>query len=325
MERPFFQPVSLEPRLARLLISLGHRTDFTPTTIIDPFCGTGRFPMYHLRKCMLELKQRGMDDGAVKDTIAKITTKSIHAVDIQPELVRAARSFISSGTGGAIANIGRNDSLQTQIAEWNINVTPGSFPLGATNPPFGDKLKIDDPKVLSTYELSRIGMGTDKHGNTKSRNSLSPEVMSVERCVDLLQPGGYFAMVLPDAITNTKSKDFVRQYLLENVELVACVDFPKETFEPGGTGTQTTVIIFHKPEDGQEPQNEGEIFMAILTSVGYNSRDETTFQTDEYGEKVLDSEGEQISDNQLPALIEAFRTHLGLGKAEHSLFDEYQG
>ncbi|MDP6148647.1 MAG: hypothetical protein QF365_01590 [Candidatus Thalassarchaeaceae archaeon] len=41
MERPFFQPVSLEPRLARLLISLGHRTDFTPTTIIDPFCGTG--------------------------------------------------------------------------------------------------------------------------------------------------------------------------------------------------------------------------------------------------------------------------------------------
>ncbi len=54
MERPFFQPVSLEPRLARLLISLGHRSGAAspsgtvatsqanqPTTVIDPFCGTG--------------------------------------------------------------------------------------------------------------------------------------------------------------------------------------------------------------------------------------------------------------------------------------------
>lgn len=41
MERPFFQPVSLEPRLARLMISLCHRLDSEPTTVIDPFCGTG--------------------------------------------------------------------------------------------------------------------------------------------------------------------------------------------------------------------------------------------------------------------------------------------
>ena len=40
-DRPFFQPVSLEPRLARLMISLGHRSDSEPTTVIDPFCGTG--------------------------------------------------------------------------------------------------------------------------------------------------------------------------------------------------------------------------------------------------------------------------------------------
>ncbi len=40
-DRPFFKPVSLEPRLARLLISLSHRSDFSPTTLVDPFCGTG--------------------------------------------------------------------------------------------------------------------------------------------------------------------------------------------------------------------------------------------------------------------------------------------
>ena len=39
-DRPFFQPVSLEPRLARLMISLGHRR-FRTYDGDDPFCGTG--------------------------------------------------------------------------------------------------------------------------------------------------------------------------------------------------------------------------------------------------------------------------------------------
>tara|TARA_B100000900_G_scaffold359966_1_gene331735 strand:+ start:2287 stop:3423 length:1137 start_codon:yes stop_codon:yes gene_type:complete len=41
MERPFFKPISLEPRLAKLLISLAHRKGKTPKKFIDPFCGTG--------------------------------------------------------------------------------------------------------------------------------------------------------------------------------------------------------------------------------------------------------------------------------------------
>ena len=40
-ERPFFQPVSLDPRQARLLISLAHRRTSETKTVIDPFCGTG--------------------------------------------------------------------------------------------------------------------------------------------------------------------------------------------------------------------------------------------------------------------------------------------
>ena len=41
MERPFFKPISLEPRLAKLLISLAHNKGRTPQIFIDPFCGTG--------------------------------------------------------------------------------------------------------------------------------------------------------------------------------------------------------------------------------------------------------------------------------------------
>ena len=39
-ERPFFKPVTLDPRLARLMVSLSYRGE-TPSAVVDPFCGTG--------------------------------------------------------------------------------------------------------------------------------------------------------------------------------------------------------------------------------------------------------------------------------------------
>ena len=40
-DRPFFQPVSLDPRQAKLMISLAHRRSAETETVVDPFCGTG--------------------------------------------------------------------------------------------------------------------------------------------------------------------------------------------------------------------------------------------------------------------------------------------
>ena len=40
-ERPYFKPVSLEPRQARLLISLSNIPGREIGTVVDPFCGTG--------------------------------------------------------------------------------------------------------------------------------------------------------------------------------------------------------------------------------------------------------------------------------------------
>ena len=38
--RPFFKPVTMDPRLARLMVSLSF-SERPPSTIVDPFCGTG--------------------------------------------------------------------------------------------------------------------------------------------------------------------------------------------------------------------------------------------------------------------------------------------
>ena len=40
-DRPFFQPISLDPKQAKLMISLAHRRESETNTVVDPFCGTG--------------------------------------------------------------------------------------------------------------------------------------------------------------------------------------------------------------------------------------------------------------------------------------------
>ena len=42
---PFFKPVTLDPRLASLLISLAYSKGEPPSVVIDPFSGTGCIPI----------------------------------------------------------------------------------------------------------------------------------------------------------------------------------------------------------------------------------------------------------------------------------------
>lgn len=72
MERPFFKPISLEPRLAKLLISLAHREVINPQIMIDPFCGTGGIA--------IEALIQGMD---------------VFASDLDPTMVYGAQKNLS--------------------------------------------------------------------------------------------------------------------------------------------------------------------------------------------------------------------------------------
>jgi len=72
MERPFFKPISLEPRLAKLLISLAHREAINPKIMIDPFCGTGGIA--------IEALLQGMD---------------VYASDLDPTMVYGAKKNLS--------------------------------------------------------------------------------------------------------------------------------------------------------------------------------------------------------------------------------------
>ena len=69
-ERPFFKPVTLDPRLARLMISLSF-SGRPPSAIVDPFCGTGGIA---IEASLLGIKALAsdLDSRMVEGTLANL-------------------------------------------------------------------------------------------------------------------------------------------------------------------------------------------------------------------------------------------------------------
>jgi len=77
-ERPFFQPISLDPRQARLLISLAHRRTSETNTVIDPFCGTGGIAIEAALQG-IETLASDLDSRMVEGTLENLASFGVEA------------------------------------------------------------------------------------------------------------------------------------------------------------------------------------------------------------------------------------------------------
>ena len=201
-----------------------------------------------------------------------VASTHLFGVDFNPVLVRAAQmNLVMHGDGST--NVYHANSLMPP-GEWSDDeknnvrrhVRMGGFDAIVTNPPFGDKIQIDDPHILAQYELAQ------------GRSSVPPDQLFIERCLQLLRPGGRLAIVLPDSILTNPGLISVRKWILANARIVASIDLPAETFQPH-TGTQTSVLLLQKktPEELTIEQAAGrpnvyEVFMSLPRAVGHDRR-----------------------------------------------------
>ena len=164
-----------------------------------------------------------------------------------------------------------------------------SFDVILTNPPFGAgaSLVVDDPQVLDQFELTR-------YESNNPRSAIPPERLFVERCLQLLKPGGRVAIVLPDSILSNPGLTYMRHWILSKCRVLASIDLPTETFEAfGGTGTQTSVLLLQKKtsdqvklEEAARQMDDYEVFMAICQTMGYDRRGNDLWQRTPEGEIV---------------------------------------
>jgi type I restriction enzyme M protein len=309
--------------------------------ILDPCCGTGGFlraALLHLKEIIhgqQEKKWKANKEKAEEQTtklLREYCNKQIFGIDKLPELVRAAQMNLALHGDGS-ANVFWENSL-LMPGEWKADtrahVELAAFDVVFTNPPFGSKLPVDDPHILDRYDLT-------KYEAKAPRSSLPPEQLFVQRCLDLLKPGGRMAIVLPDSILSNPGLAWLRRWVLREAWVLASVDLPREMFARSDTHTMTSVLILQRftREERAYVQKVGhpdeyEIFMAIAEKVGWDLRGQPVYRRTPEGAEILekrkrlvsrrDAHGhvveeeveveEPIIDDQLPTVTELFENWL---------------
>ncbi len=196
-------------------------------------------------------------------------------------------------------------------------IVPGTHTCLASNPPFGTKITIKDPSILSQFDLARCwSRGNDRwEARQRGLSPRPPDILFMERNLQLAEPGrGRVALVTPYQILSGPQLGYVREWLLRHARVRAVIDLPVETFQPW-TGTKTSLVVYERRKevlDHWDPDRDPyEIFMAVARDIGHDRRGQPTF--DESGQIRTD----------LPSIRAAFEAYRRGEPFEHLHEDSF--
>ena len=284
----------------------------------DPACGSGGFlsvALSHLKRALDEIGGKATaSDEARKKLYAEMGEHSFVGADSSPQMVMLARVNMAL-LGAPKARI-----FYTQNSLTSPQLKPASFDLICTNPPFGTpkfNKGQDDAKrnheeamaqILETYRsdltlrggrgggfdyspsVKGLAMGGTPNSKAvwkEASTNTDPAVLFVDRCLQLLKPGGRLLIVLPDGVLCNAGDRYVREYIMGTKDeatgefhggkavVKAVLSLPADAFKLSGTGAKTSVLYIKKrqarkdaPEKFQdEPQTD--VFMAVAETLGY--------------------------------------------------------
>lgn len=239
--------------------------------IIDPFCGSGHF----LTSAIDYVRKTHAKAGKLFHEFA---FTRLHGIEKSDRMVRIAMTDMRLH-GDGHSNIRCIDSL-LPFSNYP-DLYRGTFDLVMTNPPFGVDLPQDSLSQLGPFELA-----------ADRRSAVSLEIVALERCLQLLRPGGRLAIVLPDSVLGNRSTAGVRHWIAGQARVRAIFSLPVETFSPFGANIKTSILVLRKCEPGEADPGGYNIFLADLGSIGY------------------DASGRPSGDSDLEAAANRFRAFL---------------
>lgn len=259
--------------------------------IIDPACGSGGFLVAVLDSIWGELERiapkKGWDKARLRDEQRKVADRYLRGIDKDASLAKIARGYL------AILRAGRNsvfceNSLvppDDWSAETKKEIRPGTFDVVLTNPPFGSKIKVEGEHILAQFQLGRR-WEKDDEGNLQPTGSLydtqTPQILFIERCLQLLKDGGRMGIVLPESIFGMPKYRYVVEYLKRHTRILGIVSMPEDLFQPHTHAK--TCIVFVKKEKAPE---DYPFFMAVARWCGHDSRGNPTMRKGPDGKMVL--------------------------------------
>ena len=262
--------------------------------IVDPACGSGGFLIVALehvwRKLEKEARAKKWSGALLERRRKEVASRCFRGLDKDAFLTKVTKSYmaiIGDGRGGIFCE----DALAPP-ASWHEDVQQaiglGACDVVITNPPFGSKIKVEGESKLAQYELARKwrtpkAPNADWTTDNGYRTEQSPQILFIERCVQLLKPGGRLAIILPESIFGMPVYGYVVQYLYQNFSLRGFVSLPEEVFQPY-THAKTCVLFLQK----RLPTESESIEMAIADWCGHDSRGNPTIRPGGSASDLLD-------------------------------------
>lgn len=280
----------------------------TNEKILDPACGSGGFLVESLRYVWSKLERQASDLGWPESEIEaekqRIAIKNFRGIDKDSFLSKVAKAYLAilgDGRGGVHCE-NSLDKFSNWSAKTIEDIQPGTFDIVVTNPPFGKKLAIDSTDILNLYELGH--RWTQKTDGSFEKGDLAdkqpPQLLFIERCFEMLRPGGRMGIVLLESIFGMPKYQYIVNYIKNKAKILAIVTLPEDLFQPH-THAKCCVMICQKYDSGMSIENCGEynIFMSDVKWCGHDSRGNVTYAYSDDGKKIVLDEIPQVADKYL--------------------------
>lgn len=207
------------------------------------------------------------DINNAKGRLRSLSFDCIYGTDANPRMARTAKmNMIMHGDGHG--GVHHHDGLLNVNGIWD-----GRFDVILTNPPFGarvDKDSIiteadkftDDVKIKAYVKrygeeyLTALKQVNDHIGEPLLKQfevgkmSALTEILFIDRCLNLLKPGGRLAIVLPEGV-NLQN---VREYFEGRAKILLIVSIPQEVFMAAGATVKPSLMFFKRFTEEEQIQ-----------------------------------------------------------------------
>lgn len=212
---------------------------------------------------LFALLNEELDINNPKSRLRELSYDCIFGTDANPRMSRTAKmNMIMHGDGHG--GVHHNDGLL------NVNgIFENRFDVILTNPPFGarvekslkiteadkysdeDRIKKYRKRYGSAYDEAlkqvndNIGTSLLDLYETGSMSTLT-EVLFIERCLNLLKPGGRMGIVLPEGVLNNTNLQKIREYVESKAKIILITSIPQDVFIASGATVKPSLLFFKK-------------------------------------------------------------------------------
>lgn len=204
-----------------------------------------------------------LDINNSQGRLRSLSFDCIYGTDANPRMARTAKmNMIMHGDGHG--GVHHHDGLLNVNGIWE-----NRFDVILTNPPFGAHVekslliseadKFTDAAKINSY-IQRYGeeyltaqsQVNDHIGEPlislyeTGKISGLTEVLFIERCLNLLKPGGRMGIVLPEGVLNTSQLQNVRDYVETRAKILLIVSIPQDVFIASGATVKPSLLFFRK-------------------------------------------------------------------------------